>query len=87
MERSVEFQLPHLPEFPWFTGSAGIGTCCFQRLPRFQRAGPSTSLDECLVMNQNIYYGEVYHKDERKSNLWHQSCIASQDRPMYIDYL
>jgi hypothetical protein len=29
-----------------FAVSAGIGTCDFLWLPRFLRAGPSTSLDE-----------------------------------------
>ena len=31
---------------PLFTLSAGFGTSSFLRLPRYQRAGPSTSLDE-----------------------------------------
>jgi hypothetical protein len=39
--------------------TAGIGTITFVWLPRFQRAGPSTSLDksEYLVVSGGLYHG------------------------------
>lgn len=42
----------HLPVF-----AAGVGTL-FNRLPRFQRAGPSTSLDKSVLTNV-LTWGEM----------------------------
>jgi hypothetical protein len=44
---------PHLPGQRGCP--AGIGTSVFQRLPRYRRAGPSTSLDEKIVAGSVPY--------------------------------
>jgi hypothetical protein len=43
--------------------SAGVGTRLFARLPRFLRAGPSTSLDERVTFT---LYGEDFTTNEIK---------------------
>ena len=61
---------PHLPDPP-SSGAAGIGTCDPRSwLPRLQRAGPSTSLDEFSIrqslsqLETKVNLGQVQHKYE-----------------------
>lgn len=63
-ERHVAvLQSAHLP-----VSTAGVGTFTLAcGLPRFQRAGPSTSLDESYSIVIRIF-ARVYHTGQRLSN-------------------